>query len=176
VGLVDDDEIPADRLEFIPERVREVEGKDQDGTGLERVPAFTPGLAARLGIQDNGRKTELLLQLERPLLANGGWADHEQATTTLSPILAENDAGLNRLPKSNLVGQHHALRERRLQSEQRGLDLMGVQVDGGIEERHGQAVEPASRAARQVVSEVLRVVGGEAHQLYVARSWASQWR
>jgi hypothetical protein len=40
---------------------------------------------------------------------------------------------------------------------------LGIQDDGGVEERQGQAVEPASRAAREVASEVLRVVACEAH-------------
>jgi len=133
VGFVDHHEIPTDRLDLVPERVGEVEGKNQDGAGLDRVPGFSPGFAVRLGIKDDGRKIELLLQLERPLLPNGRRAYHQQATATLGPVLAEDDAGLDRLPKSDLVGQDHALRQGRLQGKERGLDLVGVQVDGRVE-------------------------------------------
>ena len=61
----------------------------------------------------------------------------------------------------NLVGQDDALRQGRLQGEQRCFDLMRVQVYGGVEQRHGQAVHAARGPTRQVVSEILGVMGGQ---------------
>ena len=76
--------------------------------------------------------------------------------------MARNDAGLNRLAKSDLVGKDRPAGERRTEGEERRIDLVRVQIDGGVAERLGQLVGLiGSDAAGQFVGKVLRVVRRE---------------
>jgi hypothetical protein len=70
----------------------------------------------------------------RPLFAQGRGANHQQAATALGPELAQHQGGFDGLAQAHLIGEHHALAERIVEGEERGIDLMWVQVDTGIEQ------------------------------------------
>ena len=72
-----------------------------------------------------------------PLLAKVGWRDDEDAALALCPPLREHQPRLDGLAKPDLVGQQHTTRERRLEGEQRRVDLVRVQVDLGIDQGAG---------------------------------------
>ena len=121
------------------------------------------GFAVSLRVEDARRQVELLLQLHRPLLAQRCRANHQQPALALRPELAEHDARFDRLAEADLVGQDHALGERRLEREERGFDLVRVEIDRRVEQRHRQSIHAARGPARQVVGEVLRVMWSQIH-------------
>jgi hypothetical protein len=82
-------------------------------------------------------KAKLLLELQRPLLADGCGADDQETPPALRPELAHHDAGLDGFSEADLVGQDHPLRQGRVECEESRLDLMRVEVHGCIEKRHG---------------------------------------
>jgi len=170
VGLVDDHQVPVLRLQLFAHAVGEVEGQDDDARTLQGIPAGPAGFPPAQRVENHRRQVELLLQFELPLLAEGRWTDHQQSALPLGPELAENDAGLDGLAQPDFVGQEHALRQRRLQGKQRGLDLVGVQVDGSVEERHGQAIHAVGRPAGQVIGEIAGVMGRLPHLAPVLRN------
>jgi hypothetical protein len=47
------------------------------------------------------------------------------------------DTRLDRLSEPDFVREDDALGERRFESEQRSLDLVGIEVHGCVEQRHG---------------------------------------
>ena len=102
----------ATALQFLAQRVREVQGHDEHGLLVQRRAPAPLRLAVGLGVEHPRGQVELLLQLQRPLLADGCRADHQQPALALRPELAEHDARLDRLPETDLVGQDHALGER----------------------------------------------------------------
>jgi hypothetical protein len=87
-----------------------------------------PGLAVRPRVQNDGRQVELLLQLQAPLLAYGSRTDDQQLPPAFSPILAEHQASLDGFTEANFIGQEHPFGQGRPESEQRGLDLVGIQI------------------------------------------------
>ena len=97
-----------------------------------------------------------------PLLAQIGRADHQQAAALFRPVLADYERGLDGLAQTDFVGQQHTFLKRVAQCEQCRLDLVRVQVDTGIEQRLGKAVDPiGAMAPREFVGVVLGVVGGD---------------
>jgi len=61
--------------------------------------------------------------------------------------------------QAHLVGQHHAFAEWVVQRKQRGVDLVRVEVDAGVEQRLRKSVVfRRGSAARQLPGEVLGVV------------------
>src|SRR5690606_34745815 len=101
----------------------------------------------------DGGKIELLLQLQRPLLAYRRRPYHEQPAPALRPVLAKHDASFDRLSKTDFVGQHYSLGQRRLQGKESGLDLVRVEIDRRIEKRHRESIQATRCAPRQVVGE-----------------------
>ena len=134
---------------------------DDDGICAKRCLAASPGFAIDLRVEHLHGQIEFLLQLQRPLLADGRGADHQQTALAFRPELAEHDSRLDPLPEANLVGQDDALGEGRLQGKERRLDLMRVEVDGRVEQRHRQTVHSAGGTTREVMGEVLGMVRGE---------------
>lgn len=116
------------------------------------------------GVQHHGGQVEFVLQLQRPLLAQRSGADDQQLPLALGPVLAEHDARLDGFAQTHLVGQQHALAQRRAQRKHRSLDLVGVQVHAGVKKRLAQTLEPAACVLQgQVVRDVFGLVGGEVH-------------
>lgn len=134
-----------------------------DDDGLRRQGRLSPPPSFTIGLrlEHQHGKVELLLKLQRPLLADGSRADHQEPALTLSPKLAQHDPRLNRLSEAHFVRQDHAFGERRLQGEQRCFDLVWVEIDRGVEEGHRQPVQSTGGPPRQVVRVVLRMVGGD---------------
>jgi len=159
MSLVDDAEVPLDGVNLRSMTTGEVQRGDRDCVGVEGVGI--PGclsISIGLGIEDHSREMELLLQFQRPLLADGGGADNQLLAPTLCPVLAEHQPRLDGLAQPHLVCQQNALRDRRADSEEGGLDLVGVQVNTGVKERPGQTLDAAAATARQLVGEVSGVV------------------
>jgi hypothetical protein len=67
------------------------------------------------------------------LLAEIGGRDDKNAPLPLSPLLGKHDTCLNSLPETDLIRENRAFRKRRLERKQRGLDLMRVKIDLGIQ-------------------------------------------
>src|SRR5690606_14002004 len=111
VSLVDDNEVPLDRPQLLTYQAREVKREDENGARVQRVASLTARFSVGLRVYDHSRKVELLLHLERPLLANGRRAYDEQPPAALRPVLAEHDAGFDRLSEAHFVGQNDALGE-----------------------------------------------------------------
>jgi hypothetical protein len=101
---------------------------------------------------------ELLFHLHGPLLAQGGRTEYQESPFSLRPELTQNDARLDCLAEPHLVRQEYALGEWRFQGEQGSFDLMRVEINGSVEQGHGQAVHAARRQSRQVMREILRLV------------------
>ena len=137
VSFVHDDEIPGHGPDGVRLGAREVVGADEDlgrvvqrlgGTG--RAPRFQAA-----GIEDERRDEELLLQLLHPLVSQRGGNDGQDTPAALGPELADDEAGLDGLPEPNLVGQEGAVGQRRAEREEGSVDLVGVQVDRGVQQR-----------------------------------------
>jgi len=67
-----------------------------------------------------------------PLLAKVRWADDEQGTPSFRPILGEQYPRLDCLAESYFVGEDGPLGQGRPESEERGLNLVGIQIHLGI--------------------------------------------
>ena len=114
----------------------ELVGADDDLGRLEGAElALLDGGVVGLGLQDAAGQEELLGQLLIPLLAQIGRRDDQDAPLALRPFLREDQARLDGLAETDLVGQQRALGERRLEGEQGGIDLMGIQIDLGARRR-----------------------------------------
>ena len=59
---------------------------------------FSAQLAVGFCVQDERRQIEFFLKFVRPLLADGGGADDDQAALALRPLLAEHNPRLNGFP------------------------------------------------------------------------------
>ena len=103
---------------------------DDDVRRLERAEvALLDGRVVGLRFEDAAGQEELLGQLLMPLLAQVRGRDDEDAPLALRPFLREHEPGLDGLAEADLVGEQRALGEGRLEGEQRGVDLVRVQVD-----------------------------------------------
>ena len=137
-----------DRLANLP-----LQGGEHVASGL---------LAQRNGIHHGGGHGELVVQLLRPLLAQARRADDQEPTAALSPVLANHQRCFDGLAQPHLVSQQYAFLQWVPKGEQRRLDLMRVQIDAGIEQRLGEAINAIGGVSpRQLVGVVLGVVGGD---------------
>jgi len=102
---------------------------------IERVTAILLQPSDNLSVQNLGGDEELLAQLLLPLLAEHGGHDNENAPAAFSPLLRKHDTCFDRLAQSDFVGQDRTVGERRTQSEESGVDLMGIQVNPRIGNR-----------------------------------------
>ena len=166
VGFVQHRQIPAHPLEFIGLALGELVGADDRAGSLEeglRVALGALRLVA-VAVENQGLDAELLQQLLMPLLAQVGRHDDQDVPAPLGPALRDHQAGLDRLAQPHLVGQDHALRQRVAEGEQRGLDLMRVQIDLRIHQRGGQQIcglTAPAHSTRKLPCDVLAVVGGQ---------------
>ena len=86
----------------------------------------------------------------------------ENATPALRPFLGQHESRFNGLSQTNLIRKQRALRQRGLECEESGIDLVGIQIDLCIRERRRELLDAIGRAAaRELVGEVLGVVVGK---------------
>ena len=108
--FVEDDQVPVDALDIVSLGLRELVGTD-DRTGgeQERVPLllFADRVVA-FGFEDQPLQAELVLQLLMPLLAQVRRNDDEHLPPPFGPALGKDQAGLDGLAQTNLVGEDHA--------------------------------------------------------------------
>ena len=163
MGFVDDDEVPWRRSDIGRLAARKLIGADDDGVlHLERlkIPLFDC-LVVGLRFQYPARQEELFGQFLMPLLAQIGRHDDENTPLPLRPSLRKDKTRLDGLAQANLVGQQRALRKRRVESEQRRVHLVRIQIHLRAGNRAGELLHAVRRAALgQLVGEVLGVVGG----------------
>ncbi|MCY1550620.1 hypothetical protein D9M68_868870 [compost metagenome] len=135
VGLVDDDHIPRHGRQLVFHAGGEVDGHDADDVTVQRVvdAAFTKPVPGAC-IEHFGGQVELVGQFLRPLLAQGRRANHQQAAPALCPQLAQHQCSFNGFAQTHLVGQYHAFAERVLEREERGVNLVWVEVNAGVKE------------------------------------------
>lgn len=105
---------------------------------------------------------EFFRQFDRPLLAQIGRSDHQQAALPFRPLLRQQQSGFNGLPEPDFVGENRPVRKRILESEQGGFDLMRVQIDLGIGQRPGKLFDAVGRTLfGQIVCEEFRMKNRE---------------
>ena len=79
-----------------------------------------------------------------------------------SSWLPQDQASFNCFAQANFVCEDSALRERILECEERGFDLVRVEVDLSVGEYCSEFLDAvSSAAASEIVSEVFCVVVGE---------------
>lgn len=87
------------------------------------------------------------------------------------PSLRHHQARFDRLTEPDLVGQEGAFGERGREGEERGVHLMGIEVDLSTRHRARKLFRAVGRAAAgQVISDVLRMVVGQIWRQYDAFS------
>ena len=161
VGLVHDDEIPGEGLDFRRHPRGVVVGANDDLRLLEgRGVAGFLEIPVGMGVEDDGGQVELFVEFERPLLPKRSRGDDKQAASAFRPRLAEDEARLDGLAETDLIREQDSLRERRAQGEKRGFNLVGIEGDGGVEERPAQAIHAVPADPAEFVGVVFRVVGG----------------
>lgn len=72
--------------------------------------------------------------------------------------MAKNNPCFDGFSVANLIGKNHVLSEWRLKSKERGFDLVGIELDGGIEQRPANAINAISASAAEFVGEVFGVL------------------
>ena len=142
MGFVEDDQVPIGHSELCGLRRSELVRRDDDAIfGLEGSSlALLQPLAIILRFEDQGPKAEFLEQLLRPLLTKGRRDDQKYSALSFGPALRDDEAGLDGLPEPHLVGENRSPRDRRLQCEQRCIDLMRVHLDARSRKRLGERV------------------------------------
>jgi hypothetical protein len=114
--------------------------------GARDAPRFS-SLAAR--VSSTRARTENFSRRARFATAGAGRGDDQQhPATTLRPALRDAETGLDGLPEAHLVGQQHPARDGRLQREERGVDLVGVEIDAGVADGAGDPVDIGASCAR----------------------------
>jgi len=70
----------------------------------------------------------------------------------LGPLLRQDEACLDGLAKADFIGEQHALGQRRIEGEQGGVNLVGVQVNLSARDRTGEAlIAPGGETAGQAI-------------------------
>ena len=139
VGFIDDHQIPLRHHQIRALSGRELKRANHQSGLFERIADTALPLTVVFGTFENLTGQEKLVgHLLRPLLAQIGRADDQDAPLALDPLLSQHQAGFDGLSKPYFVGEDGALGQGRLKREQRGLHLMGVQVHLRIEQGTGQ--------------------------------------
>ena len=133
VRLVDDHKVPADPANELRLRSRELVARYKDEPGLVEgiTITLTNALFEASPFQDEGRKIEFLRELCEPLLPEARRQDEEDAPFILRPLLRDDDAGLDGLAEAHLVREEDSPRQGGAEGSQRGVYLVGIQVDLG---------------------------------------------
>src|SRR5262249_24011192 len=82
---------------------------------------------------------------------------------SFSPILTKNNPCLDGLAKPHLVRKDNSFRQRRVQSEERGFNLVRIEINSRVEKRHGQTIQSSGGSPGEIVGEILRVVVCQFH-------------
>jgi hypothetical protein len=134
--LVDDHEVPRHGPDGVRLGTSEVVGADDHGGFVvEEISdaGFLTG-GDRPGIEDDRGNEELLRQLLHPLIPQCGRHDREDPPATFGSKLTDDEAGLDRLAEPHFVREQRAPRQRRTKCEERGVDLMRIEVDRRVHE------------------------------------------
>ena len=162
VGFVDHHEVPGQGVDVARLALREMVGADNDLGRLERAElALSDRNVVRLRLQDAARQKKLFGQLLIPLLAQVGRRDDENPPPALRSFLREHEARFDGLAQADLIRQQRTFRKRRLESEQRGVDLVRVEVYLRIHQGACELLHAVGRTApRQLVREIFGVIVG----------------
>ena len=111
VRFIEHHEVPVNGLDVISLGLGELVGADHRAgqRGAREDEGIRLVLLAQrvvvLGLQDQAVQVELVLQFLMPLLAQVGRHDDEDAAPALGPALRDDEAGLDRLAQTHLIGQ-----------------------------------------------------------------------
>jgi len=153
VGFVNHDQVPGDGPQQGAVAAGEVDGGDHHqglvkGIGL----ALALNLAHGAGVDDAVGEMKFFLEFHAPLHPQSGRADDQQPAAALGPVLAKDQPRLDGLAQPDLVSEDHAPGKRGAEGEEGGLELMGIEIDVGVEEGVGDfADEIAAEVLRQGV-------------------------
>jgi hypothetical protein len=131
MGFIDSRQVPVRGLNIRRLAPRKLIGANDDLiAGFEWASASPPhSLVVGTRLQDGTGQEELLLQLLEPLFAQAGRCNDQDPPLSFGPFLRDDQTRFGRFPEADLIGEQRASGERGLECEQRGLDLMGIQVD-----------------------------------------------
>jgi hypothetical protein len=136
VRFVDDDEVPRDVDDAVRFPFRELVGADDDFSPLKRAQISRPDRGVvGFRFEDAAREEELLGQFLIPLLPQVGRRNDEHPPIPLCPFLGEHEASFDRLAKPDFIRKQRTFGKRRLECEQRGIDLMWIEVYLCIDQR-----------------------------------------
>lgn len=79
-----------------------------------------------MGLIDGG-------EFNGPLLPDGGRANDDEPAFLFGPELAEDDSGFDGLAEADFIGEDDSFGEGRLEGKEGGFDLVGVEIDLGVE-------------------------------------------
>ncbi len=85
-----------------------------------------------------GRQKELVCKLLRPLFAQIRGRDHKQAALAFGALLGQQQARLDGLSETSLVGEDCPFGERASEREESRIDLMRVQVNLSVGKDSGE--------------------------------------
>ncbi len=136
VGLVDHREVPGRNHKLFRVTRGELERANDQRVLLERsADAVLDHLVVILGFENECREKELFLQLLRPLLAQVRRSNDQNSALPLGPFLGQDQASLYGLSKSDFIGEDRTFGKRGREGEERGLDLMGIEVHLSVKQR-----------------------------------------
>ncbi|OIQ71762.1 hypothetical protein GALL_466190 [mine drainage metagenome] len=148
VCLVDHHQVPRYGMDITRLALGKLIGADDDLGCLEGTEmALLDCRVIRLGFENPTGQEELFGQFLKPLLAQVGWCDDQNAPLALGPLLREHEARLDGLAQTHLIRQKRALGKGRVEGEQCGIDLVGIEVDLCIDQRAGKLFDTVRGAA-----------------------------
>ena len=151
VGFVDDHQIPRDLANVgLLASGKLIRAKTQSRSGKWIEVAGADGLVEGPRLHDRGRQKKLVGKFLAPLFAQVGGQDHEKFAPSLSPLLSKQEAGFDRLPQPDFVGQ--GLRRAKTDS---GTRTAPPRSGGGLGPPEHPARTPASFST---LSDGLRLV------------------
>lgn len=174
MSLVDDDQVPFGLREVRFLGAGELVRADDDGILLpEGVEVAGLDLCVeRTGFQDERGQEELVGEFLTPLLAEIGRHDDQEPALAFGPPLGKQDARLDGLTETHLVGEDGPFGQGRLKGKEGGLDLVGIQIDLGISQRSRQFADAVRRTAfGQLMGKVGGVIRG-VHGVRASRTTA----
>ncbi len=95
-------------------------------------------LVERARFQNDRGEVELVGQFLSPLFAQVCRQNHQQAALALGPLLREQEARLDGLPKPDFIRQNRPFGERAAEGKEGSLDLVRIEIDLSIGEHGGK--------------------------------------
>ncbi len=159
VGFVDYGDIPWRAAQLVLDLAGKLVGNDDDRVASDgrRIACFQFERMGT-GIENEGGEVEFVPEFQAPLFAERSGADDQQAAPFLSPELAEDETRFDGFAQAHFVGEEHAFDRWGAEKIERGFDLVGVEVDGRVEERGAELVNSVGGVPGQLMCKIAGMV------------------